>query len=146
MFQRNYLQGRRINQSRKQRKISAFHLLSRWFLAWLILRPWIWRRYVPPKRPLHFNGLHGVTSQKTELFNLIICLILLKRPRIKPANSVNEAFISEYAYVYLTVENEVKVGKLELQTAGWKVTHNCHNGISNGDGCNPACATWHAVV
>jgi hypothetical protein len=48
--------------------ISRFclHLLSRWFLAWL--RPWRWRRHIPPKRRLTSNGLHGVISQKTELF------------------------------------------------------------------------------
>jgi hypothetical protein len=39
----------------------------RWYLAPLI-RPWRWRRYVPPKRRLTFNRLHGVISQKTELF------------------------------------------------------------------------------
>jgi hypothetical protein len=40
-----------------------------WFLAWLILWPWRWTRYVPPKRWLTFSGLHGVISQKIELFN-----------------------------------------------------------------------------
>jgi hypothetical protein len=39
-----------------------------WFLAWLNLRPWRWRRHVPRKRWLTFNGLHGVISQKTELY------------------------------------------------------------------------------
>jgi hypothetical protein len=34
----------------------------------LIIRPWRWRWHVPPKRPLTFNGLHGVISQKMELF------------------------------------------------------------------------------
>jgi hypothetical protein len=34
----------------------------------LILRPWRWRRYVPPKRQLTFNGLHGIVSQKIEVF------------------------------------------------------------------------------
>jgi hypothetical protein len=29
---------------------------------------WRWRRYVPPKRLLTFNGLHGVISQKMILF------------------------------------------------------------------------------
>jgi hypothetical protein len=33
---------------------------SRWFLASLILRPWRWWRYVPPKRCLSFNGLYGI--------------------------------------------------------------------------------------
>jgi hypothetical protein len=49
---------------------SACHLLSRWFLAWLIFRPWRWRRYVPPKRPLTLNRLHGVISQKMVLFKI----------------------------------------------------------------------------
>jgi hypothetical protein len=47
---------------------TACHLLSRWFLARLILRSWRWRRYVPQKRRLTFNGLHGVIAQKTVLF------------------------------------------------------------------------------
>jgi hypothetical protein len=38
------------------------------FLAWLILRPWIWKQYVPPKRKMSFNWIHGVISQKTERF------------------------------------------------------------------------------
>jgi hypothetical protein len=29
-----------------------------------------WRRDLPPKRRLIFNGLHGVMSQKIELFNI----------------------------------------------------------------------------
>jgi hypothetical protein len=47
------------------------HLLSCWYLARLI-RPWRWRRYISPKCQLTFSGLHGVTSQKTELF---ICIL-----------------------------------------------------------------------
>jgi hypothetical protein len=43
---------------------SACHVLSRSFLTRLILRPRRWRRYVPPKRWLTFNGLHGIVSQK----------------------------------------------------------------------------------
>jgi hypothetical protein len=41
---------------------------SRWYFGRLILRPWRWRWYVPPKRRLTFNGLHSVVSQKTVLF------------------------------------------------------------------------------
>jgi hypothetical protein len=42
---------------------------SVWLLLshWPILRPWRWRRHVPPKRRLTFNGLHGITSQKLTL-------------------------------------------------------------------------------
>jgi hypothetical protein len=36
--------------------------------CWIFLRPWRWRRYVPPKRQLLHNGLHGVISQKMILF------------------------------------------------------------------------------
>jgi hypothetical protein len=43
---------------------SAFHLLSRWFLARLIFIPCRWRPYVPPKHLLTFNWLHGVIYQK----------------------------------------------------------------------------------
>jgi hypothetical protein len=34
----------------------------------LFLKPWSWRRYVPPKRRLKLNGLHAVISQKMILF------------------------------------------------------------------------------
>jgi hypothetical protein len=44
------------------------HLLSRWSLAWLILQPWRWRRYVRPKYRLNFNGLHGGISKKIVLY------------------------------------------------------------------------------
>jgi hypothetical protein len=36
---------------------SLCRLHSRWFLACLILRSWRWRRSVPPKRLLNFNGV-----------------------------------------------------------------------------------------
>jgi hypothetical protein len=42
---------------------------SHWFLAWLVLRPWRLWLHVPPNRRLTFNGLHGILSQKIELFN-----------------------------------------------------------------------------
>jgi hypothetical protein len=38
---------------------------ARCFLDQLIFRPWRWRRYVPPKRLLTLNGLHGGISQKS---------------------------------------------------------------------------------
>jgi hypothetical protein len=39
-----------------------------WLFAWLILRSSRWRRRIPPNNQLTFNGLHGVISQKIELF------------------------------------------------------------------------------
>jgi hypothetical protein len=54
---------------------SACHLLSRWFLAWPILRPWRWGRHVPPKRRLICNALHCVISQKIEFLKEKLCLL-----------------------------------------------------------------------
>jgi hypothetical protein len=65
-YQEYYLPGYNAVYSVKAgRKHSQ---LSRWYLARLILRPWRWSRYVPPKRRSTFNGLHGVISQETVLF------------------------------------------------------------------------------
>jgi hypothetical protein len=67
-------------------------LASWWFLAWLIILPWIWRRPVPPERLLTFNGLDGVISQKTQLFTSILnpmrnqtpgCVALLTYSRLR---------------------------------------------------------------
>jgi hypothetical protein len=38
------------------------------FLAWLILSPWKYSQYVPPKRQLAFSRLQSTISQKTEFF------------------------------------------------------------------------------
>jgi hypothetical protein len=35
--------------------------------AWLILRSWRWRRYLPPKKRRFMSELHEVTTQKKEL-------------------------------------------------------------------------------
>jgi hypothetical protein len=52
---RLHLRGRRISRAAENEQSFACHLLSRWFLARFILRPWRWRRHVPPKRRLTFN-------------------------------------------------------------------------------------------
>jgi hypothetical protein len=41
---------------------------SWWFLALSNLQTWRCRQTFPPKRPLTFNGLQGVISQKIEVF------------------------------------------------------------------------------
>jgi hypothetical protein len=68
---RLHLQGLRINRRRYQRESRwrgfAFTL---WYLACLISRPWRWSRYVPPKRRLTFNGLHGVSLDSHRFENL----------------------------------------------------------------------------
>jgi hypothetical protein len=45
-----HLHGRRIGQVS-----SPYHLLSFRCFAWLILRPWIWKRHVLPKSRLNFE-------------------------------------------------------------------------------------------
>jgi hypothetical protein len=55
---------------------SVCYLLSRCFNAWLGRRPRRWRRHVPPKRRLTFNGIYGVVSQKTEHFIIHYCFNL----------------------------------------------------------------------
>jgi hypothetical protein len=39
--------------------------ISRWFLAWLIIRPWRWKRHVPPKLRLAFNGCMALYSRRS---------------------------------------------------------------------------------
>jgi hypothetical protein len=83
---RLYLKNRRIRLARNKHEAATFVssmwfaicllYVSRWFLAWLILRPWRWRWHVHPKLPLIFIRLHGVISQKTELFIYIYIYIL----------------------------------------------------------------------
>jgi hypothetical protein len=64
-----HLLGQIISRARNQCESRwQADMLSRWFLARLIIRPWRWRRYVPPKRRLASNGLHGVIYQKIVLF------------------------------------------------------------------------------
>jgi hypothetical protein len=41
---------------------------SYWYLAWLTLRPWRRKRYIPPRHQLTFTRLQGVISQKLKLF------------------------------------------------------------------------------
>jgi hypothetical protein len=63
--------------------VSAFLILPRvllcCFLGWVTLKPWRWRRHIPPKRRLTSNGLHSVISQKTELF--IITAVRTSNPK-----------------------------------------------------------------
>jgi hypothetical protein len=49
-------------------KYSCLLPASCWLLACLILWLWRWKRHVPPKRLLNFDGLHGVISRMIERF------------------------------------------------------------------------------
>jgi hypothetical protein len=61
---RLYFQDRRISQA-------CFLPASCSLRACLILRPWLWRWHVPPKRRMIINVLHGLLSQKITLFTVI---------------------------------------------------------------------------
>jgi hypothetical protein len=50
-----------------------------WFLTLLIFQPRSWRRHIPPNRLFTFNGLHGVLSQKIELFLTYTLIISLNQ-------------------------------------------------------------------
>jgi hypothetical protein len=65
---RFHLQGRTVSQARNQ-QMEAAQLAAcfNWLLAWLTVRTWRWRRYVPPKG-WPFSELHGITTQKTASF------------------------------------------------------------------------------
>jgi hypothetical protein len=55
-----------IRQIRNKHKASS---KQNWFLAWLILWPWIWRRHVPQKRQLNCNGLYAFMWRQEGLHN-----------------------------------------------------------------------------
>jgi hypothetical protein len=61
---RVHLQGRRVRQARRGRQAEP---ASCWFLAWLTLQLWTWRRYITPKRRWTPTEVHGVTVQKIVL-------------------------------------------------------------------------------
>jgi hypothetical protein len=70
-----HFRGAKISRARNQHEnsnSSACHLLSDWYLAALVLRPWRWRQNIAPKCRFTLNGLYGVISQKTELFKCIL--------------------------------------------------------------------------
>jgi hypothetical protein len=93
---------------------TACHLLSSWFFARLIFRAWRWRRYVPPKRRLTFTGLHGVISQKTELFITAAA---------RTSNPTSKA-----RYNNRIPTREITTLRINRDAPSWKyVTWNCKN-------------------
>jgi hypothetical protein len=67
---------------------SACHLLTGWFLLKLFCRPWRWRRYVPPKRHLQLNRLHGHIPEDDTLHSN------------EPSDSIKEEFLDRLKYYY----------------------------------------------
>jgi hypothetical protein len=57
-------------QCRIKAKVETIFSLC-WYLSWHNLRTWRWRWYVPPKRRLIFNGLHGAVSKNIGPFVII---------------------------------------------------------------------------
>jgi hypothetical protein len=55
------------SKNKSRNKPLLVHILLRFF-AWLLLRPWRWRKSVPPKRRLTLKDLQGVISQEVEFF------------------------------------------------------------------------------
>jgi hypothetical protein len=66
-----HFHGRRWNQRESKQSSVCFHA-DFFHGVFFDLEIWRWRRYVPPKRRLTINGLHGVISQKIVLLNLYI--------------------------------------------------------------------------
>jgi hypothetical protein len=102
---------------------SAYHLLSGWFLAWLMFQPRRWRQHVPPKRRLTFSGLHGAKSQKIEFFIVIIVLKLLfsNYPRSRSVSIVS-------SLLFFTAVYHLKIFLSRLQNVGyWEVLKILHD-------------------
>jgi hypothetical protein len=86
-----HIQGRRINLTKIENEACSKQSIT----AWLILRPWRWRRHIPLKRRLTFIGLHGLISQKTELFLSLFCVggIVLYEILFRSLTTVDKAVL-----------------------------------------------------
>jgi hypothetical protein len=108
---------------------NACHLLTCWFLLKLFLRPWRRRWYVPPKRQLQLNRLHGVTSQKVILFittavktsNLTFKVLHIKFDCLYHKMKRKIHFVTENytSYYILCNWTKLRMGKLFLHVKPW---------------------------
>jgi hypothetical protein len=121
------------------------------FLLNLFFRPWRWRWYVPPKRRLTLNGLHGVISQKMVLFIttgvktsnpilftcsdesslLIICYVSylvfgLSEPRSQDAESIS------YRRTFNTRSQSIRLQKIVKMLVCFSVISRWHE-VTRGD-------------
>jgi hypothetical protein len=110
---------------------ASFQLEIRWkadrFLRWHLARfmqSWRWI-YFPPKRRFTFSGLHGVISQKIELFITIA---------VRTSNPTNYGMIPLCVCVCVCVCVWLILGRCQYLHQGWT------NFISEGRGCK-----WYFV-
>jgi hypothetical protein len=74
MFQRNIALSSSVWKNKPSKKPASramFFLCAACFVlvtCFFIVRPWRWKRYVPPKCLLNSNEIHCVVSQKTQPF------------------------------------------------------------------------------
>jgi hypothetical protein len=102
------------------------------------LRPWRWRRYVPPKRRLTFNGLHGVTSQKivSSAIVLFLCAYIwwtaVTPLSLKILQNVYYHWVCNNIYLYINERNILTVEVFRFpqeffttteNAIGWKGNH-----------------------
>jgi hypothetical protein len=73
----------------KPNKKPAWKQAASFYADFLLGFFWRWRRYVPPKCRLTFNGLHGVISQKiVGLLFFIITAVITSNPTCKEMKSI----------------------------------------------------------
>jgi hypothetical protein len=125
------LQGRRISRARARNQRES-RLQAR-----LILRRWRWRRYVPPKRRLTFNRLHGVISQKILPFSYSFVTVgrpLWRGNRTVPSQTSWSAAHVRYIYSFTYIHYIRTVRpRQDYQSGSNTYIHNIYNFPSTCD-------------
>jgi hypothetical protein len=107
-----HLQGRKISEAKNQQSLLP---ASCWFLARLILRPWRWRRHVPPKRQFDFQ-------QNTW------CYIPEDRTLYLPDMALNVGMINEWLIGNYVEGRGCGLFKGIIMTSAWR---NCGKPLTN---------------
>jgi hypothetical protein len=132
-----HLHGWRIRKVRNQYEVGR---KQSWFFPWLTLQSWRWRRNFVPKRRLTFIGLHGVISQKTELFLLSSCL-LFQNDENQDTYKVNYAFIS--ILILICIQSFVLCWVCEcLIISSWFATKSASPNINASKPLFIRCRSW----
>jgi hypothetical protein len=86
---------------------------SCWFLAWLNIQPWSWKRHVSPKLLLTSNGLHGVILQNIETFITT---------GVRTSNPANCSLVSFYfVSFFLVCGGGVRLSPLVTSATIWPI-------------------------